>query len=235
MIEWQNISKIYQIGDNRIPAVNGMSLTIDDGELVAIIGASGSGKTTMMNILGLLDVPTTGKYYLAGRDVSTLSSDERAQQRNHSIGFIFQFYFLLPRLTALQNVGLPLHYRGVNEAEIKRLARVYLEKVGMEKYGNHRPNQLSGGQQQRVAIARALVGGPHIILADEPTGALDSKTGQDVMNLLKDFNKAEKAIIIVVTHNDHIAEQCGRIIRVSDGKIISVTKPPPEAQDLEIG
>lgn len=223
MIEWQNITKIYKIGDNIIPAINGISFTIAEGELVAIIGASGSGKTTMMNIIGLLDVPTSGKYYLAKKDVSTLTSDERAIQRNRSIGFIFQFYFLLPRLTALQNVGLPLHYRGVAESEIKARAREYLEKVGMGKYLHHRPNQLSGGQQQRIAIARALVGDPHLILADEPTGALDSKTGQDVMNLLKNFNQKEKATIVVVTHNDHIAEQCQRIISISDGKVISTT------------
>lgn len=224
MIELRNVTKFYQIGDTTIHAVDGISFTIDDGELVAIIGASGSGKTTTMNILGLLDAPTSGEYYLNNREVSTLTGDEQAMQRNRSIGFIFQSFFLLPRLTALQNVGLPLHYRGTPEAEIKKNSLDYLEKVGMRKFANHRPNQLSGGQQQRVAIARALVGDPHLILADEPTGALDSKTGQDVMNLLKTFNQNEKATIVIVTHNDHIAEQCDRIIRVSDGKIVQETR-----------
>lgn len=204
-------------------ALKGINLSIERGELVTIIGSSGSGKTTTMNILGLLDRPSSGKYYLEGEDTSTLSLDEVADLRNEKIGFIFQSFFLLPRLTALQNVMLPLSYRRHHpsgEKRDKNRALTMLGKVGMSNHINHKPNELSGGQQQRVAIARALVGTPSIILADEPTGALDSKNSHDVLQLLKELNKTEGATIIIITHDPDVANQSERIIKIADGKII---------------
>lgn len=176
MIELRNVTKVYQMGSNSFEALKGISIHIKSEELVAIIGSSGSGKTTAMNIIGLLDKPTKGEYYLNKKEVSSLTPNQQAYLRNRSIGFIFQSFFLLPRLTALQNVGLPLSYRGEDIKMIKEKSLAMLEKVGMGDHAKHRPSELSGGQQQRVAIARALVGNPHIILADEPTGSLDSKT-----------------------------------------------------------
>lgn len=219
-IELQDIYKTYHIGDVDVHASNGISFKIYEGELVAIIGASGSGKTTLMNIIGLLDRPTSGKYFLEGQNVSNINRDEQSYLRNHHIGFIFQQFYLLSRLSALQNVMLPLTYRNMSASEMKTKALNSLEKVGMAKYALHKPTELSGGQQQRVAIARALVTQPTIILADEPTGALDSKTSQDVMDLLVQLNEEEKATIIIVTHSEHIAEQCHSVIKISDGKIV---------------
>ena len=223
LIELQQVTKTYLMASETYTALKGINLTIDRGELATIIGSSGSGKTTTMNILGLLDRPTSGKYYLEGFDTSTLSLNDVADLRNGKIGFIFQSFFLLPRLTALQNVMLPLSYRRRQTAAEKldkNRALTMLEKVGMANYINHKPNELSGGQQQRVAIARALVGKPSIILADEPTGALDTKNSHDVLQLLKELNKTEGATIIIITHDLEVANQSERIIKISDGKII---------------
>ncbi len=223
LIELQQVTKTYLMASETYTALKGINLTIDRGELATIIGSSGSGKTTTMNILGLLDRPTSGKYYLEGFDTSTLSLNDVADLRNEKIGFIFQSFFLLPRLTALQNVMLPLSYRRRQTAAEKldkNRALTMLEKVGMANYINHKPNELSGGQQQRVAIARALVGKPSIILADEPTGALDTKNSHDVLQLLKELNKTEGATIIIITHDLEVANQSERIIKISDGKII---------------
>lgn len=220
MIKLENIHKTYYLGDEVIRAVDGIDLGVADGEMVSIMGTSGSGKTTLMNILGLLDQPTSGKYFLDGKEVSYSDSAKLAHLRNRTIGFVFQQFYLLPRLNALQNVMLPLTYRNMSIGEMKENALASLEKMNMEKFINHRPSQLSGGQQQRVAIARALVGDPRFILADEPTGSLDSKTGQDVMNLLIKINKVDKGTVVVVTHDINIAKQCPRIITVSDGKIV---------------
>lgn len=221
MIELKNIYKTYQIGAHQVHALSGVDINIAAGEFVSLMGASGSGKTTTMNILGLLDHPTSGQYYLNGNEVSQLDRKQLAYLRNRSIGFIFQSFFLLPRLNALQNVMLPLQYREEGHDNIKELSLASLEKVGMRDYFEHRPNQLSGGQQQRVAIARALVTKPSIILADEPTGALDSKTGQEVMNLLMDIHRRENTTVIIVTHDMQVANQCERIIKLKDGKLVS--------------
>lgn len=220
MIELRNIYKTYQIGNQIIHAVNGVDLSIANSELVSIMGTSGSGKTTLMNILGLLDRPTSGEYLLDGREISQLSRNELAYLRNRTIGFIFQQFYLLPRLNALQNVMLPLIYRGTAPKIMKQRSMESLEKVGMKDYVNHRPNELSGGQQQRVAIARALVGEPRFLLADEPTGSLDSTTSQSVMNLLIQLNKEDKSTVIIVTHDINIGKQCPRVITISDGKIV---------------
>ncbi|WP_423063361.1 ABC transporter ATP-binding protein [Candidiatus Paracoxiella cheracis] len=220
MIELRNVTKVYKMGSNTFEALKGVSIHIKSEELVAIIGASGSGKTTTMNIVGLLDKPTTGEYYLNKQETSSLMPNQQAYLRNRSIGFIFQSFFLLPRLTALQNVGLPLSYRGEDSRIINEKSLMMLEKVGMGGYSHHRPSELSGGQQQRVAIARALVGSPHIILADEPTGSLDSKTGQDVLDLLIELNRTEGTTVVIITHDAKVAEQAQRVIKLSDGLII---------------
>ncbi|OGO96227.1 MAG: macrolide ABC transporter ATP-binding protein [Coxiella sp. RIFCSPHIGHO2_12_FULL_44_14] len=220
MIELRNVTKTYWMGKSRHEALKGVSLQIDTGELVAIMGASGSGKTTTMNILGLLDHPTTGEYYLNEQDVSQLSHNQQATLRNHSIGFVFQSFFLLSRLDALQNVALPLTYRNVGAKTIKKQAMAMLGKVGMSEWWNHRPNELSGGQQQRVAIARALVGDPNIVLADEPTGSLDSKTGQAVLDLLIQLNKTEKTTVIIITHDERVASRCPRVVKLRDGLVM---------------
>ena len=204
-------------------ALKGINLTIERGDFATIIGASGSGKTTTMNILGLLDRQSAGKYFLDGVDTSLLTLDQVADLRNEKIGFIFQSFFLLPRLNALQNVMLPLSYRRNHppgDRRDKRRAMAMLDKVGMTNYITHRPYELSGGQQQRVAIARALVGDPSIILADEPTGALDAKNSHDVLELLKDLNKTEGATIVMITHDPEVAKRSQRIIKIYDGKII---------------
>jgi putative ABC transport system ATP-binding protein len=219
LIELNNIKKIYPLGEYELIVLKGIEANIESGELVAIIGASGSGKSSLLNIIGLLDRPTSGHYHLQGKEVSTLPDKELARLRNQMIGFVFQSFFLLPRLTALQNVGLPLLYRGTKSAESKQRSLAMLERVGMTNWAQHKPSQLSGGQQQRVAIARALIGNPKIILADEPTGALDSKTGQDVMELFKILNKDDGVTIIIVTHDPKIAAQCQRVIHIQDGLI----------------
>lgn len=219
MIELSNIRKSYFLAGKEEPVLKGLDLKISDGEMVALMGPSGSGKSTLMNIIGLLDHPTEGQYFLNQKEIATMDSDERAELRNRYIGFVFQQFFLLPRQSALQNVGLPLIYRNVPPEEIKEKALAKLNRVGMAALSHHRPSELSGGQQQRVAIARALVGDPKVILADEPTGALDSSTGQEVMNLLKELNR-EGTTIIIITHDQEVADQCSRCYRLRDGRII---------------
>lgn len=220
-IELRNITKTYRIGEIEQTVLKGINLQVKPYELLAIMGASGSGKTSLMNIIGLLDNPSTGQYLLRDRDITTLSETERSTVRNQAIGFVFQQFFLLPRLTILQNVGLPLHYRHCKETEIRERSLAMLEKVGLADHANYRPNQLSGGQQQRVAIARALVGNPTVILADEPTGALDTTTGKMIMDLFIDLNKNDKVTIIIVTHDPHVAEQCQRMVHLVDGRFVT--------------
>ena len=219
LIEFQQVYKIYQMGDSQVHALDGVSFTIDKGEFVAIVGQSGSGKSTAMNIIGCLDVPTSGKYLLGGVDVSTMDDDQQAEIRNKMLGFIFQQYNLIPKLNVLENVELPLLYAGVKERERRERALQALDRVGLaDKYKN-RPNQLSGGQQQRVSIARALAGQPSVILADEPTGALDSRTSREVLSFLKKLNR-EGDTVVLITHDNSIAVRARRIIRLQDGNII---------------
>ena len=219
LIEFKDIHKTYYMGDSVIRAVDGISFQVFEGEFVAIIGQSGSGKSTCMNIIGCLDVPTKGQYLLKGTDVSTLNDDELAHIRNVTLGFIFQQYNLLPKLNVLDNVKLPLMYRGAKEAEQKEKALKALERVGLLDKCTHKPSQLSGGQQQRVSIARALAGEPAVILADEPTGALDSVTSREVIDFLKELNNQGNTIVLI-THDNFIAAQAKRVIRIMDGKAI---------------
>jgi putative ABC transport system ATP-binding protein len=221
MIKLSGVTKTYVMGDSEYKALKGIDLHVKEGDFTAIIGASGSGKTTTMNILGLLDHPTSGEYLLNGRDTTSLTANDQARWRNHHIGFIFQSFFLLPRLSAIENVGLPLLYRGEDRRLVEKRSMQMLKKVHMDKHARHRPTELSGGQQQRVAIARALVGRPNIILADEPTGALDTQTSNDVMDILINLNKKEGATIIIITHDPGIAEQCTNVVKISDGLIES--------------
>lgn len=218
LIELRDIYKIYYMGDEEVHANDGISLSIYEGEFVAIVGKSGSGKSTLMNIIGALDVPTEGEYYLGGEDVSDMTDNQLAEIRNRMIGFIFQQYNLLPKLNLLENVELPLLYAGVDAAERKERALNSLERVGLREKWKNLPNQLSGGQQQRVSIARALAGDPSLILADEPTGALDSKTGREVLDFLKKLNK-EGNTIVMITHDNSIALEAERVVRIIDGKI----------------
>ncbi len=218
LIELKNIYKIYHMGNEEVRASDGVSLSINQGEFVAIVGKSGSGKSTLMNIIGALDVPTEGEYILGGEDVSEMSDDQLAQIRNKMIGFIFQQYNLLPKLNLLENVELPLLYAGVPAQERKERALKSLAKVGLEEKWKNLPNQLSGGQQQRVSIARALAGDPSLILADEPTGALDSRTSREVLNFLRQLNE-EGNTIVMITHDNSIALEAKRVVRIKDGKI----------------
>ncbi len=219
LIEMKNEYKIYIMGTEQVYANDNINLKIYNGEFVAIVGKSGSGKSTLMNIIGALDKPTSGKYILNGRDTSTMTDDELADIRNQTIGFIFQQYNLLPKLTLLENVELPLLYAGVKSSERRSRALSSLGRVGLkEKYSQY-PNQLSGGQQQRVSIARALAGNPSLLLADEPTGALDSKTSREVLNFLKQLH-SEGNTIVMITHDNSIALEAKRVVRVHDGKII---------------
>lgn len=220
MIRLNNIYKIYQSGEDEIHALDGIDLHIEKGEFTAIVGQSGSGKSTAMNIIGCLDVPTSGEYYLLGKDVSKLDEDELALIRNKTLGFIFQQYNLIPKLNLIENVELPLVYRGVPKEKREEMALKSLERVGLKGREKYYPSQLSGGQQQRVSIARALAGEPSVILADEPTGALDSKTGKEVLEFLKELHK-EGNTVVLITHDNSIAEQCNRVIRLQDGKIIA--------------
>jgi putative ABC transport system ATP-binding protein len=219
MIEISNMSKIYRIGDVEVRALNRISLSIKHHEFVSIIGPSGSGKSTLMNMIGCLDVPTEGEYYLDGMEVSRLKDEQLAEIRNHKIGFVFQGFNLLQKLTAVENVELPLIYQGLSTKERLERSLEALKQVGLENRVHHRPTELSGGQQQRVAIARALVGNPPIILADEPTGNLDSKSGKEIMQMLKELHKKGNTIILI-THDNEIAMQADRVIRIQDGEII---------------
>ncbi len=222
LIEVKNVYKIYNPGENEVRALDGISVTIDHGEFVAIVGHSGSGKSTFMNMLGCLDTPTSGDYYLDGVNVAGMTDDELSDIRNKQIGFIFQGFNLIPSLTAQENVELPLVYRGMPAEQRRQLAEEALTRVGMEHRMNHRPSELSGGQQQRVAIARAIAARPPIIMADEPTGNLDTRSGEDVMKILHELNE-EGRTIVLITHDNDIARQATRAIRIIDGKVVSDT------------
>ena len=220
IIKTKNLTKEYEAGSQIVKALNGIDLSVEKGEFISIMGPSGSGKTTLMNIIGCLDSPTNGTYYLNNRSVSELDDDELAKIRNEEIGFVFQSFHLLSRNTALNNVMLPLTYAGYDKKEALKKAKSVLDKVGLEDRVSHKPNELSGGQQQRVAIARALVNNPSIVFADEPTGNLDTKTGEEIMSLFKELHKNGQTII-VITHENDIANQTERIITVKDGLIES--------------
>ena len=222
LIEVKNVYKIYNPGENEVRALDGISVTIDHGEFVAIVGHSGSGKSTFMNMLGCLDTPTSGDYYLDGVNVAGMTDDELSDIRNKQIGFIFQGFNLIPSLTAQENVELPLVYRGMPAEQRRQLAEEALTRVGMEHRMNHRPSELSGGQQQRVAIARAIAARPPIIMADEPTGNLDTRSGEEVMKILHELNE-EGRTIVLITHDNDIARQATLAIRIIDGKMVSDT------------
>ncbi|MBS5079742.1 MULTISPECIES: ABC transporter ATP-binding protein [Robinsoniella] len=222
LIQVKDLSKIYNPGENEVRALDHVSLEINTGEFVAIIGQSGSGKSTLMNMLGCLDVPTSGEYYLNGVDVSTMKDNELAAVRNREIGFIFQGFNLIANLTAVENVELPLIYRGVDMRERKKLAIESLKMVGLEKRMHHKPTEMSGGQQQRVAIARAIAAKPPVILADEPTGNLDSASSKEILGILKNLHKDGRSVILI-THDNGIADQARRVVRIMDGKIESDT------------
>ncbi len=233
-IEVQDLCKVYRMGEIEVPALCGVSFEICSGEFVAVMGPSGSGKSTLMNLLGCLDVPTSGKYRLDGVEVEQLSSDGLAAVRGRKLGFIFQQYNLLARQTALRNVEMPLIYRGVGAAERRARAEAALRLLGMGERMNHRPNELSGGQQQRVAIARALVGNPAVILADEPTGALDTKTSAEIMKILQLLNREQGLTVVLVTHEPDIALFAQRVLHLRDGVIESETVNVPATPDLQV-
>ena len=218
IIEIEDLYKIYNPGENEVHALDGINLTVYEGEFVAIVGHSGSGKSTLMNMIGCLDVPTRGNYRLNGQDVSTLSDNELSTIRNREIGFIFQSFNLIQNLSAFENVELPLIYRGIPAAQRQQLAIGALEKVGLESRMDHRPNQMSGGQQQRVAVARALATSPPLILADEPTGNLDTKAGAQVFEIINRLHE-EGNTIVLITHDDELAAKAQRMVRITDGKI----------------
>ena len=219
VVDAKDLVKIYQMGDIQVKALAGASVQIAEGEVVAIMGPSGSGKSTMMNILGCLDRPTTGEYILDGKEVSSLNDDQLSAIRNHKVGFVFQNFNLLKLASALDNVELPLRYAGIQGGQMRKKAEAALDAVGLADRKNHRPNELSGGQQQRVAIARALVNDPAIILADEPTGALDTKSGHEVMELLLSLNQERGTTLIFVTHDPTIAGLTQRVIHIRDGLV----------------
>jgi putative ABC transport system ATP-binding protein len=219
LIEFQNVCKYYYMGDTTVVAADHISFQIHKGEFVAIVGSSGSGKSTCMNIIGCLDVPSDGTYLLNGKDVGQMNKNQLAEIRNELLGFIFQQYNLLPKLNLVENVEVPLMYAGVGKSERRQRALKALERVGLQEKWRHKPNELSGGQQQRVSIARALVGNPAVILADEPTGALDSRTGREVLAMIQELHAAGNTVVLI-THDNSIAVQAQRIIRLEDGKVI---------------
>ena len=221
MISIKNMSKIYKMGDNEVHALNQVNLEIKEHEFVSIIGPSGSGKSTLMNMLGCLDVPTAGEYILDGKEIKKMSDDELAKIRNDKIGFVFQGFNLLPKLTALENVELPLIYQGITAKERKERAKKALESVGLGERVDHKPTELSGGQQQRVAIARALITNPPLILADEPTGNLDSSSGKEIMEIFHTLNKNGNTIVLI-THDNDVAAQAKRVIKIQDGKLTEI-------------
>ena len=222
LIKVEDLCKVYNPGENEVHALDHVNLEIQTGEFVAIIGQSGSGKSTFMNMLGCLDVPTSGKYYLNGTDVSTMKDNDLSEVRNREIGFIFQGFNLIANLNAIENVELPLIYRGIDRKTRHKLAIESLKMVGLEKRMHHKPNEMSGGQQQRVAIARAIAAKPPVILADEPTGNLDSASSKEILGILKDLHKSGRTVILI-THDNGIAAQAKRVVRIMDGKIESDT------------
>ena len=232
LIELKDVYKIYPMGDETVHALDGVSLSIDQGEFVAIVGSSGSGKSTAMNIIGCLDVPTSGSYHLGGVDVSTMDDDQQAEIRNKMLGFIFQQYNLIPKLSVLENVELPLLYAGVPAEERRERAIHSLERVGLADKRKHLPSQLSGGQQQRVSIARALAGSPSVILADEPTGALDSRTGREVLSFLQKLNREGDTVVLITHHMDEAA-QADRLVVMAKGRVIADGAPKEIFQDVE--
>jgi putative ABC transport system ATP-binding protein len=221
MIQTEHLTKVYQMGEDEVRALNGATFTIEKGEMVAIMGPSGSGKSTLMSIIGCLDVPTSGSYILDGVSVENMEDTQLAEIRGRKIGFVFQQFNLLARTSALENVMLPLTYAGISGKDRQERARNALERVGLSDRTHHAPNELSGGQQQRVAIARAIVNEPAILLADEPTGALDSKTGVEIMELFQSLHREHGQTVIVVTHDSYVARHTNRIIKLSDGHIVS--------------
>ena len=233
LIEVRDLWRIYELGETRVAALQGVTLEIARGELVAVMGASGSGKSTFMNVVGCLDRATRGSYHLAGRDVAGLSSDERATIRNREIGFVFQSFNLVPRTSALENVELPLVYGGVPPAEQRDRARKALRAVGLEGRDGFLPSQLSGGQQQRVAIARALVNHPALLLADEPTGNLDSRTSLELLALFQKLNREDGITIVIVTHEQDIASYAGRVVTFRDGAVVSDVRQAPAVARVE--
>jgi len=220
MLKLIDIEKKYKIGPTEVEVLRGVNLEVSQGELLSIMGQSGCGKSTLMNIIGLLDKPSSGSYFIEEKAVSYNNDDALSAIRNRRIGFVFQQYHLLPRLTAMDNVGIPLVYRGLGEDERRTLCMEFLKKVDMHERAHHKPGELSGGQQQRVAIARALVGKPAIILADEPTGALDRRVGLEIMNLFKKLNEEAGITVVIITHDPNIAKQCGRFVVMMDGVIV---------------
>ena len=224
MITIEQMTKVYTMGEIEVHALRGVNLTINSGEFIAIMGPSGSGKSTLMNMIGCLDTPTSGRYALDGIEVASLNDNDLSAVRARKLGFVFQQYMLLPRQSALANVEMPMLYRGIEAKERSRRAQVALELVGMGNRLDHRPNELSGGQQQRVAIARALAGSPSVILADEPTGALDSTTSEEIMHMLQQLNREQKLTIIIVTHESDIAAYADRIVTIRDGVVTTDRK-----------
>lgn len=227
LIDLRHIHKNFMMGEENIHALNDVNLTIDEGDFTSIVGTSGSGKSTLMNIIGLLDLPGAGEYYLDGNNVTQMSDDELSKYRNQKIGFVFQSFNLLPKATALKNVEMPMQYasaynKTLTDSVIRKMALETLEKVGLGSRVNHLPNELSGGQRQRVAIARALVNNPKLLLADEPTGALDSKTTEEILQLFEELNR-QGVTVVIVTHENHVARRCKRILRMTDGKIAEET------------
>jgi putative ABC transport system ATP-binding protein len=219
MITIKQMTKVYGMGGTIVRALSGLNLQVSEGEMIAIMGPSGSGKSTLMNMIGCLDRPTAGEYILAGKEVGQIDDNDRAEVRNRHIGFIFQGFNLLPKLTALQNVETPLIYRGISAKKRRDVALEALKVVGLGERGHHKPAELSGGQQQRVAIARAIASQPSILLGDEPTGALDSRTGQEVLAIFQDLNRQGRTVVLV-THDEHVAAHCKRVVVLRDGKIV---------------